>query len=569
LRATSLTAVAIAAAIVLLTQGALVAHAEELDTAPVAGTEAVASDLPVAEVEEVESEPVESEPEAEVKPDANADADAEIEIESEVEPDADAAVAPEVEPAVEPVEGPGVETDQTAPVGDEPADVDTTEPESSPAPEAADAPLAEPAALVGENLPVVTEDDYFVIAPGGTVSVAAPGLLHNDSDPEKDPITTQQGAFTTWLGNTGYIGAHGEFGFTAAPGFTGTDTVTYYAQDAGHGGTTGMIYVTVQTSIDPNENHWPDTLPDTYTTPQDQPLSMPSHLGVLANDTDEDGDLITTQAVSSKATYEGGTVTIDADGSFYYTPPAGFIGEDSVGYVAFDTFGGGAWGTLIISVTPPGTTPAGPNKAPVTGHDEYTTPVNVPLHVEATQGALANDYDPEGTTLTAMTYNWGHSAAGGTGTVATDGSFFYVAPAGVTPQSQDYFAYVVTDEAGLSSHESISITFTDAVAIVDEPANPDGDPGTGHGHPGDPADPAGEPGHPAPAVGETPTPDLPSAPIVTASQTTASQMTGSSRDGDALAQTGFTLWQPLGGAIGVLLLGALGIVAASRRRRSR
>jgi hypothetical protein len=545
LRAPALAAVALAASLGLLSQGALVAHADDLAAATVAETSAVASD------ETVDGEV--------------AAGSAVEEIEATVEPPIVVEVADPVEVA-EPSEA--VESQPAEAVEGEAADEVAAETGAPDLADEAALPVQEEqaapeAALVGENLPVVTEDDYFVIAPGDTVSIGSPGLLHNDSDPEKDPIITQQFSFTTWLGNTGHIGGHGEFSFTAAPGFTGTDTMTYYAQDegTGHGGTTGTIYVTVQANTDPHENHWPDTLPDTYTTPQDEPLSMPSHMGVLANDTDADGDTITTQAIGPTATDKGGTVIIDADGSFYYTPPAGFIGEDHIGYIARDTFGGGVWGSLVISVTPIGSIPAGPNGAPVAVNDEYFTPVNVPLHIDAATGALLNDYDPEGTALTASN-DWGPSAAGGVGTVTTDGGFIYTAPTGMMPKESDYFPYTVTDEAGLSSTAIISITFTD------EPGDPDGSTGTDHGHPGDsgnsgdPSVPAGDSDQPTVGEtdGETPSPELPSTPIVTASQTT-----GSLRD-DELAFTGFGVWPLIGGSVTVLVLGAAGLAIARRRR---
>ncbi|KJC64353.1 Ig-like domain-containing protein [Agreia bicolorata] len=555
LRTPALAVVALAASLGLLTQGALVAHADDLAATTAAETSAVESSGVVDDgtatggaeaVEAPASEPVdEADPGDIVEPVAPA------EPVDETVGEEPAGTAGSADPVDEVVQG-------------EPADSLTT-PDAA---EGSDAVLplegteAVPAAaLVGENLPVVTQDDYYVIAPGGTVTVGSPGLLGNDSDPEKDPITTQQGSFTTWLGNTGYIGAHGEFGFTAAPGFLGTDTITYYAQDEGHGGTTGTIYVTVQENTDANENHWPDTATDSYTTPQDQPLSIPSHLGLLANDTDDEGDLITTKAVGPIPT-DHGTITIDDDGSFYYVPDAGFIGVDSASYIAFDTFGGGSWGSVIVSVTPPGTTPAGPNAAPIAVADQYTTPVNVPLNVDAAHGALINDSDPEGTALAAWTYNWGQSQMGGTGTVAADGSFIYVAPATAAAGDQDYFGYMVTDEAGLPSYSSISITFTDAVAIVGEPSDPGDGQGTGHGQSGDPSTSGGDP-EPTTggADGETPMPELPNSPIVTASQTI-----GSTRDDDELASTGVGVWPLIGGSITVLVLGAAGLVIARRRR---
>jgi len=572
LRAPALAAVALAASLGLLSQGALVAHADDLAAATVAETSAVASDETVDG--EVTAGSAVEEIEATVEPPVVVEVADPVEVAEPSEAvESQPAEAVEEEPADEAAAEKGAPDLADGAVEGESSDSLTT-PVPAEGDEAAlpvqEKQAAPEAALVGENLPVVTEDDYFVIAPGGTVSIGSPGLLHNDSDPEKDPIITQQFSFTTWLGNTGHIGGHGEFSFTAAPGFTGTDIMTYYAQDegTGHGGTTGTIYVTVQANTDPNENHWPDTLPDTYTTPQDEPLSMPSHMGVLANDTDADGDTITTQAIGPTATDKGGTIIIDADGSFYYTPPAGFIGEDHIGYIARDTFGGGVWGSLVISVTPTGSIPAGPNDAPVAVNDEYFTPVNVPLHIDAATGALLNDYDPEGTALTASN-DWGPSAAGGVGTVTTDGGFIYTAPTGVMPKESDYFPYTVTDEAGLSSTAIISITFTDAAAIVDEPGDPGGNTGTDHGHPGDsgnsgdPSVPAGDSDQPTVGEtdGETPSPELPSTPIVTASQTT-----GSFRDDDELAFTGFGVWPLIGGSVTVLVLGAAGLAIARRRR---
>lgn len=560
LRAPSLTAVAIAAAVVLLTQGALVAHADDLESAPAAASEAVAegSAALAEEAAEESGEPV-VEPVEPVDPTAEEPVEAATEGPVDEPVDivvrADKIAEPvEASDTAEPTEASTEPLDEALPVADSDAEV---------------AEQAPPASLV-ENLPVVTEDDYFVIAPGTTLTVAAPGILKNDSDPEKDPFTAQQWGFTTWLGNTGNIGSDGQFGFTPKPGFTGTDTITYYAQDAGHGGTSGTIYVTVQDDVDSSTNHSPDTVPDTYTTPQDEPLGIPSQWGLLANDTDEDGDMITTQALGPIATEQGGSVTIDADGSFYYLPPAGYIGKDYVGYSVYDTFGAGTWGSLIISVTPPGTIPGGPNAAPVAIEDSYFAPVNVPLHIDAVHGVLVNDHDPEGTALSAWTADWGITQNGGAGTVASDGSFIYTPPAGADPQGQDLFGYLATDEAGLSTFASIRIYYTAAVPIVDDPGT---DPGTGgpkpgEPHPGDPHPGDPQPGDPQPGEddpnGGAPTPALPGSPIIATSQTVSS-----SPDHESLALTGLSLWQPLGGAAAVLLLGALGIVVASRRRRSR
>jgi VCBS repeat-containing protein len=69
---------------------------------------------------------------------------------------------------------------------------------------------------------------------------------------------------------------------------------------------------------------------------------------VLANDTDPDGDALTAQLASSTA---NGTVSLQSDGSFTYTPNAGFTGDDSFSYTASD---GSltSTATATITVTP-------------------------------------------------------------------------------------------------------------------------------------------------------------------------------------------------------------------------
>jgi VCBS repeat-containing protein len=54
---------------------------------------------------------------------------------------------------------------------------------------------------------------------------------------------------------------------------------------------------------------------------------------VLANDSDPDGDALFAQQVSGPA---HGTLTLNANGSFTYTPAPGYSGSDGFSYRAFD-----------------------------------------------------------------------------------------------------------------------------------------------------------------------------------------------------------------------------------------
>ncbi|MEM6352733.1 MAG: serine hydrolase [Cyanobacteria bacterium P01_D01_bin.14] len=109
---------------------------------------------------------------------------------------------------------------------------------------------------------------------------------------------------------------------------------------------------------EPGENSSPVATDDSYvviTAPgvEDPNFEVPTELtvdaagGVLANDTDADGDDLT---VAIAAAPENGSVTLNGDGSFTYTPTNGFstIDQDSFTYIASDGNGGSDTGNVVI-----------------------------------------------------------------------------------------------------------------------------------------------------------------------------------------------------------------------------
>ncbi|MCA1684338.1 MAG: cadherin-like domain-containing protein, partial [Actinobacteria bacterium] len=70
--------------------------------------------------------------------------------------------------------------------------------------------------------------------------------------------------------------------------------------------------------------------------------------GVLANDTDADGDILT---AGSPTTPAHGTVALSADGSFTYTPTANYNGPEAFSYLVSDGWGGSARATVNINVS--------------------------------------------------------------------------------------------------------------------------------------------------------------------------------------------------------------------------
>lgn len=99
-------------------------------------------------------------------------------------------------------------------------------------------------------------------------------------------------------------------------------------------------------------NRTPVAVADSYSVQGDSPLSVAAP-GVLLNDTDADGNPLTATVVGAPA---HGQLTLNANGSFAYTPTAGYRGQDSFTYRAYDDMAYSPAATVSITVTAPPTT---------------------------------------------------------------------------------------------------------------------------------------------------------------------------------------------------------------------
>jgi hypothetical protein len=97
------------------------------------------------------------------------------------------------------------------------------------------------------------------------------------------------------------------------------------------------------------ENRPPTALNDAYSLPQDEQLIVDAP-GLLANDSDPEGDAISAEVVTDP---QHGVLTLYTDGSFDYVPVAGFSGQDSFTYAAADALGPSAPATVTLTVDPP------------------------------------------------------------------------------------------------------------------------------------------------------------------------------------------------------------------------
>ena len=80
----------------------------------------------------------------------------------------------------------------------------------------------------------------------------------------------------------------------------------------------------------------------------DPSLGVGEHSGVLANDTDPQSMPLTASLVSGPT---HGSLTLNSDGSFTYTPNTGYLGADSFTYQASDGFHNSNVATVSLTVT--------------------------------------------------------------------------------------------------------------------------------------------------------------------------------------------------------------------------
>jgi VCBS repeat-containing protein len=261
-------------------------------------------------------------------------------------------------------------------------------------------------------------------------------VLQNDSDPEGDTLTAMLA--TDPANGTVELNADGSFVYTPNADYVGTDSFTYTADDGNGNTASAMVTIT----IDPL-NDAPVAGDDSFATDEDVPVSG----NVLVNDTDADGDSLSAALDQGPA---NGTVELNSDGSFTYTPSADFNGEDSFTYIVDDGSGQTATGTVTISI-------AAINDAPVAGADEFATDEDMPV----SGNVLVNDTDVEGDSLVAAL---AQGPTSGTVELNSDGSFTYTPSADFN--GSDSFTYTVDDGQGGTATGTVSITVN---AINDAP----------------------------------------------------------------------------------------------------
>ena len=285
-------------------------------------------------------------------------------------------------------------------------------------------PIADPAAI-GKDAPQQTISLLGITAGGSETQVLTVTATSDNTGLILHPTVLYTSPSST-----------GSLQYTPVPGQSGTATITVTVADDGGPGETITESFTVTVVNQP-----PAASDDTYWTDGLTDLTVDALSGVLANDTDPNsGDTLTAHLVSGPSE---GTLILNTDGSFTYTPTTPFTGPDTFVYEARDPENVNSQATVTVWLNAPPIADAG---------GPYSTVETVAITLNGSGSS-----DPE---AGALTYQWDFDGNGIYGESGTEfGDEIGIAPSfrAVDDLIDHTVTLRVTDAAGLSTTNTARI----------------------------------------------------------------------------------------------------------------
>jgi FtsP/CotA-like multicopper oxidase with cupredoxin domain len=163
-------------------------------------------------------------------------------------------------------------------------------------------------------------NDSYTGTEGLAMSVEAPGVLGNDTDPDGDPLT----AIMTSMPSGGALILNANGSFTYTPNVATTDdSFTYVAND----GVLGSSPATVSITLVPGVNQAPVAVNDNVSTT----INTAVTINLIGNDYDTDGTINSATVAVTKPS-KGGTVINHLNGTVTFTPKKNFRKTDTFTY---------------------------------------------------------------------------------------------------------------------------------------------------------------------------------------------------------------------------------------------
>jgi CshA-type fibril repeat protein len=280
-----------------------------------------------------------------------------------------------------------------------------------------------------QDAPTAANDQHSGAEDQGAVSG---NVLNNDSDIDGDTLqvatfsvngSSYNAGETATIANAGQLvlQSDGSFSFTPLPDYHGNVPAITYTVSDGQGNTDAAQLLITITPRD-------DARDDSFTGNEDQTLN---------------GNVADNDSFSAAASYSlasnasNGTVIMNTDGSFTYTPNADFAGNDSFTYLVSDAYGGTETRTVTLGIA----------AADDADDDAFTGNED-----QVINGDVSSNDSYSGST----SYSLASNASEGNVVLNSDGSFSY------TPNADfngvDTFTYRVTDAYGNTEIQTVTLT---------------------------------------------------------------------------------------------------------------
>ncbi|UCD37354.1 MAG: tandem-95 repeat protein [Fidelibacterota bacterium] len=301
-------------------------------------------------------------------------------------------------------------------------------------------------ATVSLNISAVNDPPVADAQSVTTAEDVAVAITLTGSDPDGDPLSF---SVADAPANGTLSGTTPNLTYTPGENYNGSDAFTFTASDGIATSQPATVSITVNAV-----NDAPVAQDDAYSGSEDTPLTVDAP-GVLANDTDVDGDPLTATLVDGPAE---GSLTLNADGSFTYTPASGYNGTATFTYQASD--GDLASNTATVSITV-----SAVNDPPVAVDDEAFTDQDTPVTIDV----LLNDSDPDGDVLTVSEVD---DPDHGTVQINPEGTLTYTPDAGFN--GSDIFSYEVSDGHGGHANALVTVYVNISGITTGVTVGPDG-----------------------------------------------------------------------------------------------
>ncbi|MQR87271.1 tandem-95 repeat protein, partial [Bacillus megaterium] len=251
-------------------------------------------------------------------------------------------------------------------------------------------------------------------------------------DPDGDPLTyVLQDPPTNGVA---VVNPDGTFTYTPNGNYNGLDTFTVLISDPSGAFIVTNVLVTV--------------------TPVNDAPVVPNYEFVINEDTNLNSQVVATDVDGNPLTYSlltgptNGTVVVNADGSYSYTPNENYNGLDSFSVLVSDGQGGTAVSTISITILPVNDPPVGPVTVTVVTNED--TPVSNQI--------IASDPDGD-----PLTYSVQDLPTNGVAVINQQGVFTYTPNSGFT--GTDTFTIRIADPSGQFIITNVLVT----VIPVDQP----------------------------------------------------------------------------------------------------